>query len=134
MKYKVGDFVHVLVARDAALEGDVGVIDAVHSDTQSYTVGFYAAEDCMVGSARFFEEELSPYEKKHEHAPFNVGDIVLTLTDNNQIQAGTAGEIVAVYPKSNGAAVQFENKDGQFPTILPYPFDALRLLQRHEHH
>ena len=49
MKYKVGDKVIVLVERGVAKEGDVGVIDAVHKET--YTVGFYATEDALIGNA-----------------------------------------------------------------------------------
>ena len=120
MKYKVGDFVTVLVAKDVALEGDIGVIDAVHSSTQSYTVGFYAAEDCMVGSARFYEEELSPYEKKDNPFNFSIGDQIKTLVDNQNIPAGSVGEIISIFEKEKGIAVKFEILSGAFPTILPY--------------
>ena len=134
MKYQLGSFVRVLVARDCALEGDVGVIDAIHKENQTYTVGFYAAEDCMVGSARFYEEELIRYEKESKKAPFESGDIVETLLDNLDQMKGSQGEVIAVYPKTSAVAVKFEKKDGSYPTILPYAFDEVRLLHKHEHH
>ena len=134
MKYKLGSFVRVLVARDCALEGDVGVVDAIHKENQTYTIGFYAAEDCMVGSARFYEEELAPYEKESKKSPFENGDVIQTLVDNLTQEKGSIGEVIAVYPKTNAIAVKFEQKDGGYPTILPYAFDEVVLLHKHEHH
>ena len=133
MRYKVGDFVKVLVARDCALEGDTGVIDAIHSDNGSYTVGFYAAEDCMVGSARFYEEELIPYEKKHVHTAFEQGDRVKTLIDIEHIQKGSIGEVTAIYEEKDVAIVAFPNENGGYPTIFPYPFTSLELVEKHHH-
>ena len=131
MKYKVGSFVRVLVERDCAQEGDVGVVDAVHPDQGCYTIGFYAAEDCMVGSARFYEEELAPYKKEKVKAPFENGDIVETLIDNLNIPKGSEGEVIMVYPKTNAIAVKFLQKDGSFPIILPFAYDEARIITKH---
>lgn len=130
MKFKVGDFVTVLVAKDVALEGDVGVIDAVHASTQSYTVGFYAAEDCMVGSARFYEEELAPYEKQYQQQGYAIGDQVRTLVPNQNIPEGSIGEIISVFEKEQGIAVKFEILAGAFPTILPYSFKDVERVEK----
>lgn len=133
MKFEVGSFVRVLVARDCAQEGDVGVVDAVHPDQGYYTIGFYAAEDCMVGSAKFYDEELEPYEKKSDRTPFESGDIVETLIDNLHVQKGTEGEVIMVYPDTKAIAVQFKQKDGGFPAILPYRFDEVRIIMKHQY-
>ena len=131
MKYQVGSFVKVLVARDCALEGNVGVIDAVHEKEQTYTVGFYAAEDCMMGSARFYEEELAPYKQSKAKEKYEVGDIVESLVDKPTKEKGNEGEVIAVYPETKAIAVSFQ-KEKEFPIILPYGYDEVRLILKKE--
>ena len=130
MKYEVGSFVKVLVKRDCAQEGDVGVVDAIHPQSNSYTIGFYAAEDCLMGSARFHEEELEPYRKQSKKDEFEIGDIVETKIAQSNIPEKSIGEILAVYPQTKGVAVEFKKNDGEFPIILPYRYEDVRIIKK----
>ena len=118
MKYKVGDKVTVLVQRDIAKEGDIGVIDAVHKDT--YTVGFYATEDALIGSASYYPEEVAPAEERLVASPFKKGGHVKTLVEVAGYPAGLVGIVMDTYPEKKALAVQVIKEGDDFPAILPY--------------
>ena len=118
MKYKVGDKVIVLVERGVAKEGDVGVIDAVHKDT--YTVGFYATEDALIGNASYYPEELRPAEEQTLCSPFEKGEHVITKAEVAGYPAGLKGIVMDVYPEKHALAVQVIKEGDDFPAILPY--------------
>lgn len=118
MKYKVGDPVIVMVERGVAKEGDVGVIDAVHSNC--YTVGFYATEDALIGNARYYEDELRPQLEKEEKSSFEKGEKVLTLKEVATYPAGLVGIVMDVYPSKKALAIQVIKDGDEFPAVLPY--------------
>ena len=118
MKYKVGDKVIVLVERGVAKEGDVGVIDAVHKET--YTVGFYATEDALIGNASYYPEELRPADEESLVSPFEKGERVITKTEVAGYPAGLKGIVMDVYPEKHALAVQVIKDGDDFPAILPY--------------
>ena len=45
------------------------------------------------------------------------------------MEKGRKGEIVDIFPSTQGAAVHLENS----PYILPYGFQELKLVQAHSH-
>lgn len=128
-KFHIGDSVLTYVERGVAKEGDCGRIDAIHPKTNSYIVGFYATEDACIGSYEFYEDELSLLDEKPSPTPFHKGDIVETLKEQCGIEKGRKGEIVDIFPSTQGAAVHLENS----PYILPYGFQELKLVQAHSH-
>lgn len=130
MKFQVGDRVSILVERNNMKEGEVGVVDAVHKDTSSYTIGFYAAEDCMIASARFYEEELAPYQSQAKPTLFEIGDIVKTLFDSPYMKAYAVGEVVAVYPETKSIVVKFDNENGGYPIFSPYRNIEVALIKK----
>jgi hypothetical protein len=99
MKYKFGDRVIPLIERGVAHEGDVGVVDAIHKENGTYTVGFYAAEDCLVGSNVYYEDELRPFEEKDRPAPFAIGDIVKTKRPSSNSPKGAWAKSFSFSPK-----------------------------------
>ena len=127
MKYKFGDRVVTLIKRGLANEGDVGVIDAVHEKDGNYTVGFYAAEDCLIDAATFYEDEIRPFEGEHVHGPYDVGERVKTLEEKYTFPAGTLGEVVAVYEVTQAVAVKVHNEKGE-EAILPYAYSEVSKL------
>ncbi len=134
MKYKFGDRVIPLVERGVAHEGDVGVVDAIHKENGTYTVGFYAAEDCLVGSSVYYEEELRPFEEKDRPAPFAIGDIVKTKKTLLQFPKGSMGEVLQLFPETKGVAVKVSDPTTHLPFTMPYGYDELELIEKHEHH
>ncbi|MGN1076122.1 MAG: hypothetical protein ACI4QP_04065, partial [Candidatus Enteromonas sp.] len=60
---------------------------------------------------------------------FHKGDIVETLKEQCGMEKGRKGEIVDIFPSTQGAAVHLENS----PYILPYGFQELKLVQAHSH-
>lgn len=107
-----------LVERGIAKEGDVGMIDAVHKET--YTVGFYATEDALIGSASYYPDELRPAEESVFSSPFEKGEQVITKAEVAGYPAGLEGTVMDVYPEKHALAVQVIKKGDDFPAILPY--------------
>ncbi|MEE5995866.1 MAG: hypothetical protein V3G53_04900, partial [Candidatus Enteromonas sp.] len=113
--------------RGAANEGDVGVIDAIHENDRTYTVGFYAAEDCLIDSCVYHEDEIRPFEGSHLHGPYEVGERVKTLEEKYTFPKGTIGEVVSVYTETQAVAVKVLN-DKKEEAILPYGYNEVSKL------
>ncbi|MBP5092371.1 MAG: hypothetical protein J6328_07485 [Bacilli bacterium] len=139
MRYKFGDRVIPLIKKGAANEGDVGVIDAVHEKEKNYTVGFYAAEDCLIDSLTFFEDELRPFEGAEEEAPYEIGERLRTLVEKYSFPEGIIGEVVAIYGQTKAVALKVLNDKGE-AAILPYAYrEVAKILDgaphcHHHHH